>query len=101
MLPKLASSPSAAADDVIEYQASLCVCVCVCVCMTCVSKDSSSNFSRASRDGKSAPFVCRPRITPGFQRSVSLAIAVAVAVSVKTVSVQAVYAVSSGACARQ
>jgi len=37
------------------------------------------------------------RVTPGFQRSVS----VAVAVSVKTVSVQAVYAVAAGACARQ
>jgi len=40
---------------------------------------------------------------PDFQRSVSIAIAVAVAitVSVKTMSVQAVYAVAAGECARQ
>ena len=38
-----------------------------------------------------------PSLVPGFQRSVS----VAVAVSIKTVSVQAVYAVAAGACARQ
>ena len=36
-------------------------------------------------------------LMPDFQRSVS----VAVAVSVKIVSIQAVYAVASGACARQ
>jgi len=48
-------------------------------------------------------------LTPDFQHSVSVAVtvavavveAVAVAVSVKTVFVQAVYAVASGACARQ
>jgi len=41
---------------------------------------------------------------PDFQRSVTVAVAVAVAavaVSVKTVSLQAVYAVAAGTCARQ
>jgi len=38
---------------------------------------------------------------PDFQHAVSVAVTVAVAVSVKTVSVQAVYAVVAGACARQ
>jgi len=37
---------------------------------------------------------------PDFQHPVSVAVTVAVAVSVKTVSVQAVYAVAAGACAR-
>jgi len=37
---------------------------------------------------------------PDFQHSVSVAVTVVVAFSVKTVSVQAVYAIAAGACAR-
>jgi len=59
--------------------------------------------------GSSAAECCGTRVTPGFQRSVTVSVAVslavaaaiAVAVSVKTVSGKAVYAVAAGVCARQ
>jgi len=48
-------------------------------------------------------FLSEMALMPDFQRSVSVTVTVAVAVAVwvKTVSVQAVYAVAAGACARQ
>jgi len=55
----------------------------------------TGNFSRFQRS-----FCCQ-RLMPDFQRSVSVGVTVAVAVSAKNVSVQAVYAVAAGACARQ
>jgi len=62
--------------------------------------ESSPYFAFCSSHSPN-PFLVLLSVMPDFQRCVSVAVTVAVAVSVKTVSVQAVYAVAAGSCARQ
>jgi len=73
--PAIVTLPSTARDAVLEMQGAVVV----------------------SDDRVMSPLNCE---MPDFQHSISVSVTVAVAVSVKTVSVQAVYAVAAGACAR-